>query len=74
MKKQRSEKWNIARMMPPRMHSIPGEDFAIERSEVVQWLMSRPEIMQIVFDAVKGHGDIVYDYATGTWRGADYGH
>jgi hypothetical protein len=57
--------------MPPRRHSIPGQPFDIERSEVVRWLLSQPEVTRWVFDVARSRGWIVYDRATGTWRGRD---
>lgn len=73
MPKKRSRLWDVSRRMPPLRHSMPGETFDIERSEVVAWLLERPEIMQAVFDRVSGYDCIVYDKRTGTWKGADYG-
>lgn len=72
MKKRRSKKWDVAKKMPPLAHTIRGAEFDVGRSAVVQWLISRPEIMQLVFNAVKDHGDIVYDPETGLWQGVDY--
>lgn len=63
---------DIAKQMPPLHHAMPGDGFDITKSEVVKWLMSQPEIMQLIFNAVRGQKRIVYDKATGTWRGVDY--
>ena len=61
----------IAKSMPPLHHTLPGEPFDISKSEVIQWLMDQPDIMQMVFNAVK-EKYIVYDRGTSTWRGIDY--
>jgi len=69
----RSDKWNVARKMPPLRHSHPGTEFDIQQSDVARWLVQQPEIMQLVFWNVKGK-DIVFDPETGLWRGVDYAH
>lgn len=63
----------VARQMPRLRHSIPGEPFDIEDSEVVKWLIKQPEIMQYVFGSVEvpGRDLIEYDPETGTWAGVD---
>lgn len=60
-----------ASSMPPLPHSKPGERFDIERSEAARWLCSRPETMQLVFDAAKERGLIEYDAETRAWRGSE---
>lgn len=69
--RKRTRKFETARRMPPLHHTLPGQPFHIEDSEVVLWLISRPEIMQYVFDRA-AEDCIVYDAQTGTWRGRDY--
>lgn len=59
--------------MPPLRHSVPGEPFDIRKSEVVQWLVRQPEILQYIFDRAHDTGSIVYDPETERWCGADYG-
>ncbi len=62
---------DIAKQMPPLHHTQPGTDFDITKSDVVKWLMSQSEIMQLVFNAVRTKY-IVYNKATKTWHGVDY--
>lgn len=62
---------DVARKMPPLHHSLPGEPFDIAKSEVIEWLVSQPDIMQLVFNAVRNK-HIVYNPVTGTWKGVDY--
>lgn len=64
-------RFDVAKEMPPLHHALPGEQFDISKSEVVQWLMSQPDIMQLVFNAVRSKY-ITYDHETGTWRGINY--
>ena len=71
MARDRSEKLSVARRMPKLRHSIPGEEFDIKKSEAANWLAAQPEILQYLFDRIKGI-DIVYDHSSGTWQGIDY--
>lgn len=46
MRKQNtSKKLNCIRKMPPLYHTIPGEDFDIEKSVVINWLLRKPEVL-----------------------------
>lgn len=73
MKRKRSSKWNIAKYMPPLKHSGADDGFDIANSEAAVWLARQPDIMQIIFDSVREHGEIVFDPVTRTWQGIDYG-
>ena len=46
--------------MPPLKHSLPGKEYDVTNSQAVDWLIHQPEIMQLVFDSVRDHGDIVF--------------
>lgn len=70
MKKQIPKRLEIIRMMPPLQHSHPGTRFRIEDSEVVQWLMKQPSVLQYVFDKASDY--MRYDPQSGIWRGSDY--
>ncbi len=61
----------VARTMPSLHHTLPGQEFSIEKSEVVRWLVSQPEIINYLTTKLASTGAIVYDNSTGTWRGAD---
>ena len=60
-----------ARKMPPLVHSTV-KPFDITKSEVAQYLINCPEIMQKVFDMAQHHGIIEYDPDTEKWQGVDY--
>jgi len=60
------------RKMPPLKHSASKDHFDIMESEVVEYMISRPEIRQKLFDMARNGQAIEYDPATKTWRGADY--
>ncbi len=65
-----SEAFRVACKMPPgKSHSLPGEDFRISSSEVVEWLTDQPEILQYLFNKVNLSCAIVFDKQTSTWKG-----
>jgi hypothetical protein len=70
--KQRTHKFDVAAGMPPLRHTLPGERFDVDHSEVLCWLVSQSSIRQYVFDKARGLGLIVYDAETGTWAGVDH--
>lgn len=63
---------NVFGGMPPLRHSIPGQPFAWSRSEVVAWLLARPETAAHLFSMASEAKAIVYDKATGKWVGRDW--
>ena len=58
--------------MPPCYHTLLGKDFDIMKSEVVQWLISQPEILNFLWNHIKNSCDVIYDPDTGLWQGVDY--
>ena len=62
---------DVAKKMPPLRHKI-GDNYRIEDSAVVAWLIEQPLVRQAVFNKVKDAGLIVYDSASGTWHGKAY--
>lgn len=60
--------------MPPLYHSLPGQSFDIQKSEVIKWLISNPEVLQYLFDKVNKSGFIIYNPKTQKWQGKDYGN
>lgn len=69
--KNRSKLLSVARHMPPLRHTIPGQAFDIRKSEVVQWLISKPEILNWLWNQIKT-GEVVYNPETEKWQGIDY--
>ncbi|MCR8978710.1 hypothetical protein [Brevibacillus laterosporus] len=69
---KRSKKLKVGRKLPPGYHKLPGEEYDIRKSEVVQWLIQQPSIQEFVWDQFKQSGDVSYDQTTGKWRGVDY--
>ena len=70
--KKRSQKLNVARNLPPSYHKLPGEEYNVKKSEVINWLIKRPSILEFIWDQFKQSGDIVFDSSTGKWQGIDY--
>jgi hypothetical protein len=60
---------SFIRTMPPLRHSVPGEKFNIEKSQVVAWLVNQPEVLQWMFDAIRESGRIKFDAESGLWSG-----
>lgn len=73
-----SKKLKCVKKMPPLRHRLKNEKFDITKSEVAQWLIQQPEIMEWIFDHVnniKFHGRellIKFNPDIGMWQGVDY--
>lgn len=70
--KKKSKMSDVARVMPPLRHSIPGEDFNILNSEVVKWIIGNLAVWNYVWNNVKESGAVLYNSDTGKWQGVDY--
>jgi hypothetical protein len=57
--------------MPRLKHSISGQPFDWNKSEVVQWLSNNPKAISLVFEALKTAKAITFDRDTGEWKGCD---
>lgn len=72
-----SKELQCVKNMPKLKHRNPEKEFDIRDSEVVQWLISQPTVLNYLFDIVRGRDKrreslIEFDKATGTWQGVDY--
>ena len=69
------KRFEVAKKMPPLKHNTTG-NFNPQKSEVINWLISQPDILNYIFDAVRGNGHrespIIYNPDTGKWQGVDY--
>ena len=71
--KQKSDKrLRTARKMPPLHHTLPGKDFDSERSQVLEWIVEQPELVNYLFDHIRYAGHIQFDPKRRTWVGVDY--
>lgn len=73
MKKKRHAKTLlVAKQMPPLYHTIPGQEFDREKSDVLKWLSKQGELLEYLQSKLKGLGYIKYDPKTGLWQGEDW--
>ena len=61
-----------ARFMPPRYHTIPGEEYSTEASQVIDWIACNDELMEYYFAFLKRNKLIKYDTVTKKWAGVDF--
>lgn len=57
--------------MPSLHHSFDGQDFDINKSEVVEYLLTKESVKKFVFDTANQIGAIVFDKETRTWHGSE---
>lgn len=63
---------NAVRRMPALSHHRDkSEPFSNEKSEVMTWLVSQPEVRQWVMDHCREAGLIRFHAGTGLWHGID---
>lgn len=72
LKKRRSKLLEVARKLPPSYHTIPGQEFDVNKSEVINWLIEQPEILNYLWNNIKQSSYVFYDSETGTWTGIDW--
>lgn len=71
-KKIRDKKLATAANMPPLYHTLPNQKYDFRKSEVLNWLSERPELISYIFDQATNAKEIVYIPETGKWQGIDY--
>ena len=64
---------DLVKMMPPLHHTLPGEEYAPEKSEVLHWIAGHHEFLQMIFNGMRNSGYIEYDPLSMTWKGVDCG-
>ena len=69
---KRSKILKVAEKMPPLFHRLPNEEYDVQKSEVISWLIRQPEVMNYVWNNIKSSGAIKYDHSTGKWTGVEY--
>jgi len=68
-KRKHSKAWKRAAQMPALFHQLPGEEFDIMKSEVVDWLCAQREIREALYNYYRSRGSIVF--RDGRWHGAE---
>jgi hypothetical protein len=75
MKKNKSKhslKFEAISEMPPLHHKLPGQEFDWSKSEVMNWIVSQPQVRDYIYCKAANAGLIEYNNATGKWTGRDY--
>lgn len=62
----------IVKNMPSLFHTLPGEEFDMNKSEVLEWISKQKEFAQMIFNDLKNSGFVKYDPNTKKWQGVDY--
>jgi len=70
-KKTMSKAELTASTMPPLYHVLPGQSFDVKKSQVLKWLIEKPEVLNYLLCKIKERA-IVYDGSTGLWRGVNH--
>lgn len=59
--------------MPPLYHKLPDQEYDVEKSELVKWLIRQPSIKKWLGSYLKSLSDYVqYDHETRKWVGVNY--
>ena len=66
-KKNYDKRLDAFREMPELYHTIPGEEYDAERSEVLDWIREQPKLLDWLRDVARYKGLI--EYTDGKWRG-----
>lgn len=77
MNRPKNKRLECLKKMPPLAHSKKGKSFDIMKSDVVNWMVTQPEVRQWLFDKVtdktgRNPEFIKYNSDTHTWQGIDY--
>ncbi len=72
MAKSKDKRLTAAKYMPPLRKRQPDEEYDIRKDEVLKWVISRPELVNVLVSKLKDWGYIRYDLGTHTWQGVDY--
>lgn len=70
-KRKKSKLLDIGKSMPTLYHTLPNEEFDWDKSQVLKWIASQPELLKYMYNKLSNIGYIEYDKTTGTWKGID---
>ena len=68
---EKSKFLDIGKQMPKLYHTIQGEEFDYDKSQVLKWIASQPELLTYVKHKLYNLGYIQYDKDSRTWKGID---
>ena len=69
MPKLKTKKLDCAKRMPKLYHSKTGDKFAVHKSEVVNWLIMQPSILNYIFEKARNTKLIRFNKETRKWQG-----
>jgi hypothetical protein len=74
-KKRETKAYKAVARMPAGMshnpHNRKYPDFDLAESEVIQWIIKQPPVLQMLYDYYRLNKAIVFDPETKTWSGTD---
>lgn len=70
-KSKKSKLLDIGKSMPRLYHTLPNEEFDYDKSQVLKWIASQPELLKYMYSKLSSIGYIEYDKTTGLWKGID---
>lgn len=71
MAKSTDKRLRVAYTMPRGLRKRqPGKEYDVEQDEVLAWVSSQPELVNVLVSKLGDWGYIRYDPETGTWGGA----
>lgn len=62
---------DIGKQMPRLQHTFPNEEFDYDKSQVLKWIASQPELLTYIKHKLYNVGYIQYDKDSRTWKGID---
>lgn len=71
MAKKKSKFLDVGKNMPRLYHTLPNEEFDYDKSQVLKWIASQPELLKYMHNKLSNIGYIEYDKTTGTWKGIE---
>ena len=70
-KRAQPKVFDIGKNMPELYHTLPNEEFDCNKSQVLKWIASQPELLNYLKYKLSYGGYIQYDATKGTWKGID---
>lgn len=71
MAQKKSKFLEVGKNMPELQHTIQGEEFDYDKSQVLKWIARQPELLTFVKHKLYNLGYIEYDSEKRTWKGID---
>lgn len=71
-KRKRSKNLEVLKNMPPAYHTLPGEEYDPFKSELIEWAIAQPDILNWLGGYLTSIGYTKYDPETGFHVGIDF--